>query len=106
MIGHSTPTVLLPHRRRVAVIDPQITYMLVGALIPAVGWAGKEFWKSLKESRQGRKAEADRIADERDNFRRKKAYWKNKHDELRAVTLALGLTREQLDQIPPYPDDK
>lgn len=71
-----------------------------------MSWLGKEFWKSLKEARAGKKAEADRIADERDEFRKRKAYWRNKHDELRAIVLALGLTREQLDRIPPYPDDK
>lgn len=87
-------------------MDPQITYMLVGALIPAMGWVGREFWKSLKEAREGRKAEADRIADERDLFRRKFSRWKNHYDELRAIVLALGLTREQLDHIPPYPDDR
>lgn len=87
-------------------MTPELTYTLVGAIIPAIGWVGREFWKSLKEARQGRKDEANRIADERDMFRRKKSYWKNKYDELRAIVLALGLTWEQLDHIPPYPDDR
>src|SRR5690625_2962082 len=83
-----------------------LTSTLLGAIIPAIGWVGREFWKSLKEARAGRKAEADRIADERDHYRRMKSLWRNRYDELRAIVLSLGLTREQLDQIPQYPDDK
>jgi len=87
-------------------MSPELTYTLLGAIIPAIGWVGREFWKSLKEAREGRKAEADRIADERDHYRRMKSLWRNRYDELRAIVLSLGLTRDQLDQIPPYPDDR
>src|SRR5699024_3360974 len=87
-------------------MSPELTYTLLGAIIPAIGWVGRESWKSLKEAREGTKADADRIADERDRYGSMKSLWRNRYDELRADVLALGLTRDQLDQIPPYPDDK
>lgn len=77
--------------------------MLVGAIIPAIGWVGREFWKSLKEARQGRKDEANKIADERDKYCTLKLRWKRAYYELSYLAAKRGVTDKEM---PPTPDDK
>ena len=84
-------------------MSPELTYTLLGAIIPAIGWVGREFWKSLKEAREGRKAEADRIADERDQYRTLKLQWKQAYYELSYLAAKHGVTEGEL---PRTPDDK
>jgi hypothetical protein len=103
--------------RRVAAIDPQITYTLVGALITGGGWLGRELWKSWQEARQGRKDEAQKIAAERDEWKRKAAenkalaetYYNNKlrvKDVLYA-TRRVAMEKGNLapEELPPLPPD-
>ena len=83
-------------------MSPELTYTLLGAIIPAIGWVGREFWKSLKEARAGKKAEADRIADERDKYRSLKLKWKEACYATRQVAIKHGAS---LDDLPKTPDD-
>lgn len=60
--------------------------------------------RSIKEWRDGRKDEADRLAKKLDTLRTQKRYWKNEYDYLRAWILSQSLTEEQLNRMPKPPD--
>lgn len=83
-------------------MDPQLTSLIVGAAITGIGWLGRTLYKSWQEARQGRKDEADRIADERDKYRTLKLRWKQAYYELSYLAAKRGVTD---DELPRTPDD-
>ena len=64
MTDHTTPATNA--REGCCSIDSEITYTLVGAILTGIGWMVKKLVASIKEARDGRKDEAQRIAAERD----------------------------------------
>lgn len=91
-------------------MDPQLSYTLLGAVITAIGWAVKEFRRSWKEAQEGRKDEADRIANERDSAKADAKYqydraslWRDATYATRRVAMDAGL---RVEDLPRTPDDK
>lgn len=88
-------------------MDPQITYTLLGGALMGVGWMIKEFRRSWKEAQEGRKDEAEKMANERDAARAEakaqyadKRLWQDATYATRQVAMEAGVHQEDLPKLP------
>lgn len=80
-------------------------------LLTGFGWLVRTFWKSWQEARKGKKDEADKIADERDQAKRVATHYHNRKQRYKDVLwetrrVAIDDYHVPRDKLPDVPPDE